>query len=549
MPQYIVTSPDGKKFRITAPDGASQEDVLAYAQQQFSAQPKPSLAQSNPGEYDPSSQEYQAKYGATSGMTWGDKFSAGVGKSLVDTGRGIMQLGAMAADAVAPRAPSMSQLISGQDPSRSAEVQQEVDAAAQRDAALMNTGAGVTGNVLGQMAQFAIPGGYVARGGKLAARVARGAGFGAAVANTQPVTSDQSRLTNTAIGAAGGGAGEAAAAGIGRLAAAASDKIAPEVAKLAQRARELGIPLRVEQATQSRPLAGISAALDAVPFSGRDASRNAQRAAWNRALARTIGENDTNLTAAVDKADTALSNKYNSVLGRYGIKADQQLSADFKTALDAAESELDPQQFARLSRQVETLTAKAANGEIDGRAAYNVKKILDRIGKNSDSSLAFHAREIRDVLMTGLDRSLPADVAKAFAKTRQQYSNLITLRKGLRAGAEGTVTPARLATLNTRGDLKELADIGATFLTEPFGNSGTANRMVGLGILGGAGLATDLATAGQFAATGATAGRGVNALLQAQPVVNYALRGSDTLRKAVPYANALFPAAGAIAGQ
>lgn len=37
MPQFIVTSPEGKKYRVTAPDGASQDEVLAFAQQKFSA--------------------------------------------------------------------------------------------------------------------------------------------------------------------------------------------------------------------------------------------------------------------------------------------------------------------------------------------------------------------------------------------------------------------------------------------------------------------------------------------------------------------------------
>lgn len=37
MPTYEITSPDGKRFEVTAPDGATQEQVLAYAQQQFSA--------------------------------------------------------------------------------------------------------------------------------------------------------------------------------------------------------------------------------------------------------------------------------------------------------------------------------------------------------------------------------------------------------------------------------------------------------------------------------------------------------------------------------
>ena len=31
MPNYLVTSPDGKKFKITAPEGATQDQVLSYA--------------------------------------------------------------------------------------------------------------------------------------------------------------------------------------------------------------------------------------------------------------------------------------------------------------------------------------------------------------------------------------------------------------------------------------------------------------------------------------------------------------------------------------
>ena len=40
MPDYEITSPEGKRFVVTAPDGATQEQVLAYAQQQFSSAPK-----------------------------------------------------------------------------------------------------------------------------------------------------------------------------------------------------------------------------------------------------------------------------------------------------------------------------------------------------------------------------------------------------------------------------------------------------------------------------------------------------------------------------
>lgn len=44
MPTYEVTSPDGRKFDITAPEGATQEQVLAYAQQQFASMKPPEPA-------------------------------------------------------------------------------------------------------------------------------------------------------------------------------------------------------------------------------------------------------------------------------------------------------------------------------------------------------------------------------------------------------------------------------------------------------------------------------------------------------------------------
>lgn len=39
MADFEITSPEGKKFIVSAPEGATQEQVLAYAQSQFSAKP------------------------------------------------------------------------------------------------------------------------------------------------------------------------------------------------------------------------------------------------------------------------------------------------------------------------------------------------------------------------------------------------------------------------------------------------------------------------------------------------------------------------------
>lgn len=83
-------------------------------------------------------------YSPTEGMSGFDKFAAGMGKAIVDTGRGIGQL---------------TGLVSADD----------VKEARRRDAALMDTGAGFAGNVVGNVGMALAPGGAL----KGAATVAR----------------------------------------------------------------------------------------------------------------------------------------------------------------------------------------------------------------------------------------------------------------------------------------------------------------------------------------------------------------------------------------
>lgn len=500
-----------------------------------------SLKEQNPGEYDPSSPAWQAKYGAAA-VPWGENFSAGVGKSFVDTARGLRQLGASALD-----------LFGG---NRADEIRKEQDAVAAQDAPLMRSAGGIIGDIAGQAAQFAVPVGFAGRAATLGGNVARSAAMGAAMANTQPLATGQSRAASTALGAAGGAAGELLAAGIGRAATAASDRIDPAVKKLAERARELGIPLRAEQVSGSRPLAGVSAALDAVPFAGRDASRNAQRVGFNKAVAATLGEETANVQTAVRQAQNRLGGIYDNVLKSHPVKVDAEMLNGLDEVMQAARVELTDAQFGVMERQVNNILSKVGQGDaIDGQAAYNIKKMLDRIGKGSDTSLASHATDLKNELLSALDRSLPADVARQFGKAREQYRNLIAIRRIVKAGAEGNVSPAVLG--NAKGlskGLQEVADIGAQFLKEPFGNSGTANRLIGAGAIGGLGTGAlfNPVLAAKVAATGATAGRGANAALDSGWLQSYLINGSPVLRKLLPLAQGSLPAAGtaiAVSGQ
>ncbi len=544
MPKYRITAPDGQTYEVTG-EGTEQE-ALAHFQSQYQ-QPKQRFPRDpavtakamaeRPDLFDPN---YQ--YSPTEGMSGAERFDAGVGKSFVDTARGLRQLVSKG---------DMVSIATGDNQ----RIQREIDESAARDAPLMSTGAGITGNIAGQIAQFAAPSGAVARAPTLLGNMGRSAAMGAGLANTQPVATGQSRAVNTALGAAGGAAGEVLAAGLGKLATAAGSKIDPAVKALAERARKLGIPLRAEQISGSRALAGVSASLDTVPLSGRDASRNAQRMGFNRAVSRTLGEDSPNLAVAVKQAQSRLGNVYDDVLKNNPVKVDTAFMDDLTEVLQAARNELTDAQFSVIQRQADNIMGKAAGDQIEGQAAYNIKKMLDRIGKSSDTSLAANATDLKNALMAALDRSLPEAVGKQFATARQQYRNLMTIRKLVKAGAEGNVSPAALGNVkNLSPDLKEIADIGAQFLKEPFGNSGTANRLIGAGAVGslGTGLLVEPITTAAVGSGVLAAGRGANAALNSKIFQEYLMNGNPALKYLLPSARRALPAAGtalAVAGQ
>lgn len=147
---------------------------------------------------------------------WLDRGLAGAGKAFNDTGLRLKQLATL----------------------NSPESQASIDAAKKYDEPLMNTGMGIAGNVVGNLAQMVGPAAGLGAMGKAAqlpslvrgaasfiapksiwGAAAQGAGMGA----LQPVASGDSTLKNMAFGAAGGAAVPTAIAG-GVL---AKDLIAP----------------------------------------------------------------------------------------------------------------------------------------------------------------------------------------------------------------------------------------------------------------------------------------------------------------------------------
>lgn len=181
MPKFTITSPEGQKFVVNAPDGASQEEVLAYAQAQFGKQQGAPNMQSPAFREKVAAQEAadRERYNPTSGMSAFERFRAGMGKAMTDAGRGVGQLvGLTSADDIAE--------------------------SRKLDAPLEATTGGKVGNLAGTVATFAptamIPG----------ANTMLGAGLigGLSSALMTPGSGNERALAG-AMGAAGGVVGQA----------------------------------------------------------------------------------------------------------------------------------------------------------------------------------------------------------------------------------------------------------------------------------------------------------------------------------------------------
>lgn len=521
--KYKVQSPDGTVHTIEGPDGATNEEVIAQAQRLLSG---PSIKQKI--ESDPIHQ---------------DALKGGAGQSGY-----LNTLGGMVRGAGSIGATLMRPFESGQENS---ERRGKIDAALGdligSDKESFGYGAGKLGTeIAGTMGaggllakplqalagtraaaglEPLIEGGVKAlqtggfrvgplagTGAGTAARLGAGAVLGGASAGMiDPSTAGTGALIGAALPAgvaAGGAAGRFLAQRIGQ------GNVSPEVAALANRAEQLGIKVPADRLLNSRPLNAVASALNYVPFSGRSATEDAMNSQLNQALSKTFGQNSSNVTMALRKAETDLGSKFDSVLKNNGVNFDNQLLTEVSSVFNRAEKELGSDALKPIASQIDELFAKGANGTIDGQAAYNIKRTLDRIGKQNTPE-AWHANELKKVLMSALNRSLGPDEAAAFAQVRKQYGNMLDLQNLAKSGVDGEISAARLANKTNIGnkDVQELADIAAQFVKPREGQHGAAQRAAaGLLTLGYAGPGT--------LALGAGTGRAVNATLNSTALRN-----------------------------
>lgn len=408
-------------------------------------------------------------YDPTEGMSTSDKFLAGAGKGLVDTGRGVYQLGASIGHAAG--------LVSDE---KMAKIQADIDESHELDKPLMHTTAGKVGDVVGTAAPaLLVPGG----GGILS-----GAAAGAAMGAAQPVATGESRLQNAGMGAVGGGAGGA-------------------VAKLLKGLGGFGIPLSRENAVNT--LLGEKIPLSVAQKTGAKTAQHIERAsgalsdsqnefvaqqspAFNRAVLRRIGVNDPNVSAATPDvlfdAKKAITGVMDDVASR-GVDVDDTMLNHLGDVEENALRKLPEADMGPIKAHISDILSNSAKngGSLDGTAYQKIRTSLGDL--STDPRYAPIAHDMQDVLDDALTRSAPQDAARLGA-ARVQYRALKQIEPAVDSGGNISVPKLmtslmnksnRNQTLYGQGDqsLVNLAKAARQIIPDSLGNSGTAERLIG----------------------------------------------------------------------
>lgn len=480
MPVYKVQGPDGKIYKVEGPEGATAEQLGQFITAQTQA--RVSKTASN-------LEEDRKKYAPTVGMSGTDKFIAGTGKAFSDIGQGV------------------SQYFPG------GATREDVAETRKRDSALMDTGAGMAGNILGNVA-IAAPTAFIPGANTIAGAGLIGAGMGAA----QPSVSTAETLKNTGIGGAAGAVVPLAIAG-GRTAKSFIDplyqsgrdkiigktllKAAGNQADDAVRNLRSGTPL----VPGTAPTAAEVAQNPGIAALQRTAT-TADPVAMNEVAARQLTNNDARIAAlrslSPDKsaAQTAREGAANALYSSAGPKP-VQLTPEIEALFKRPSMQEAVRRAQKLAAEKgQTLDVQNLTGE----GAHYIKMAMDDIA-NSGAASGIGKNEISSVRNTlgdflqKLETQLPeygqarttyaalskpinqADVIEKIAEGSTNFRGNLTpaaYAKALSDKTAQTVTGQKGATLAKVMDQQQMQGLGAIkddLLRADFAN--TAGKGVG----------------------------------------------------------------------
>ena len=529
MATYEITAPSGEAFEITAPDNASEADVMSYAQQQFSAQPQENQPTGN--------QALRTAEFASRGMTDAAADAVGAIPELVSSGLRYVgdKTGLTLApeegyypDAIKQGIKSVGQFISPDIDNFGPNTPQNA----------LERGAYGAGSGAVNAGAFMVPG---MAASKLASGVTQRVGKAIA---SQPVM-------QASAGAVGGATEQGTGSSVAGLAASLATPSVSSLAKmagrkaltpfasqlssneqkLAQEAKNAGITLTPGQETGSPGLRTMEGAFNQMPFTAKSqgAQYAGQRIAFNRAVLEKAGiQADDANPEVLNKAFSSIGKEFDDLAGKTTIVVDKQLTDDIAGVAHDYGRRLDTNIKSIFKSYIDDLSELRKNlgnnPQIPGREYQTISSDIKTTAREqaNNPSLQKALYKLASTLDDALERSSGPELKSAWQNVRRRYRNMITVDHAMQAGtqAERSAGNIPISGLRTavkkgdksgysrgRGDLNTLSRVGDFLGSAIPKDSGTAsntrvqNMLMGGGIAGGAGSA-----GGYAAATGDVTG-------------------------------------------
>lgn len=361
---------------------------------------------------------------------------------------------------------------------------QEAEEARRLDQALMQTKAGIGGNLTGALATAA-PLAFVPGANTLAGSAAAGALQSA----LQPTVGDESRLGNMALGGALSGGVHALGKGIGIAAKGAKQQLSAYKQGLAAKAENLGAQLTTGKKLGSNALQKMEASFESHPAT---AAKYANIKSHNQALlnkfgAEAIGETGESLS------DDVIGQAFNNIGAKFDAAKGSTISLgkEFASGVQAAKNKYVSVVGGRgdntLNGIIDDSMALAKKGVLTGDDYIKNRSALSAMSRDAyrqgNSRLAKAVDEVIDSFDDAAQRSIPG-ASKQLKEARQQWRMLSVIKDARNgenlsaaklAGKLSKNDPKGFTRGDNQGGLYTMVRFGKNF-PDVVGDSGTATR-------------------------------------------------------------------------
>lgn len=520
MPTYLVTGPDGKKYRVTAPEGASEADVLARAKASNTPEPidaaRAKYAGAKPSDAKAAIKKGEARLAQNmKGMTPMQMAMAGVNfyqsptigalnDRAKDThGRGLVAGLAKPVDNLArlamnyiPGAKVIDDFgvnVLGLKPTM-----EVADANQRARETNTHTGAQFVGNVLATLPTAAIPGGPFVQG----------------AATTGLLTDSKDPASIAAEMAVGGTVGKVADVAVRGIANKVAPKVSQTLGELTKRGVKVtpGMATRESQSLPGRFMTALEDRGASLPGPTGQAIRAGQAKAtetFNRGginevlgeLGKVLPDNISAGHESVAFAQKAASSAYDDALRGMDLVPDQQLATDLRSLVSNVRgggiSEPFSKQFDKLLENVVMRRASANGGNLSGDTLKTVLSELNqKAAKFNGSSVASEQEygavisALSDALEQAARRSSRPESVAALDAADRAYAKLVRIEGAAKNASGGLFSPGQLETSVRQSDssvrkravsagkglLQDYATAGRKIIPSRIGDSGTAGR-------------------------------------------------------------------------